>query len=170
MFIKSNVMRWVRYMACGGMERNLHNFFDEWVWRHEPTSKNRLGESVILKFVLTKYENLNRVWVFLFESRDKWPAVVIFVINFVVLQNKWNSFSFWWPVGFQNGLCSLGFVLWSFARSVFRPVVWFVRCLLTTYESPKPILRCPSIPLTCADGLIAKVENNCVLLFTAGWI
>jgi len=49
-----------------------------------PLRKIGLGGSVILKFVLTKYENLNRVWVFLFESRYKWPAVVIFIINFVV--------------------------------------------------------------------------------------
>jgi hypothetical protein len=27
---------------------------------------------------------LNGVWVFHFENRDKWPAVVILVINFVV--------------------------------------------------------------------------------------
>jgi len=49
-----------------------------------PLRKIGLGGSVILKFVLTKYENLNGVWVFLFESSDKWPAVVIIVINFVV--------------------------------------------------------------------------------------
>ena len=61
-----------------------------------------------------------------------------------------------------------GLGVWSAVLSVFRPVDWFVRCLMTTYVSPwKHILRCHSLPLTCADDLSTKVENICVLLFTS---
>jgi hypothetical protein len=50
-----------------------------------PLRKKGVGGSVILKCVLRKYENLNGVWVFLFQDRNNVPAVVIFVINFLVL-------------------------------------------------------------------------------------
>jgi len=72
-------------MECRGMEKNLHNILvgdDKGV---SPLRKIGVGGSVILKCVLRKYEKLNGVWVFLFQDRNNVPAVVIFVINFLVL-------------------------------------------------------------------------------------
>jgi hypothetical protein len=66
------------------VERNLHNFLVGESEGVNPLRKIGVSGSIILKCVLRKKENLNGDWVFLFESRDKWPAVVIFVISFVV--------------------------------------------------------------------------------------
>ena len=50
----------------------------------EPTMKNKRMWKCNIKMVLKKQENLKGAWGFIFQDRDKWPAVVNMVINFVV--------------------------------------------------------------------------------------
>ena len=144
-----------------GISRQFH------IWCTDTHTSNLM---INIRMCFKKIAKLNGGWVFLLQDRDKVPAVVKILINFISRKIQEIPWAAEGQLVSKKYFALYGWPCVPFF-AVFRPVVWFVRCLLTSYVSPsKHILRCHNLPLMCADDLSTNFENNFVLLFTSEWI